>query len=257
MADVSFLFENGASSLTVSSATNYHLLNYDGIESVDIDFSAADNAQGDGAAIKSIRVPMRQISIDFYVSGETDRATVMGFFKPKVKYTLSVTRNSVTRKIYCYLATRPDYRQDNINLPIYITLELVCPDPYFFASALATYDMVDGNIVLFNIGDAPCGFVITITATGGAVVDPKVDTNITEDTYVSVSATLSNTGVMTISTVPGNCYVAVGGVTIYTYSLDSDFFLLQPGSNVLVFNAVQGANYIVAKISYYPRYLGV
>lgn len=260
MADVQFYFVNGLSNLTINSTSNYMLLGYEGIEAPDIDFYGSNNALGDGGFMQAARVPMRRMTVDFVIdygaSQETYRATAISFFKPGVLYTISVTRNSITRNIDGYLLAKPVYRQDNINLPIFVTLELICPTPYFRATSMTTVNETSANVSAFtNPGDVPCGFLATITATGGAVVDPTVG-NADGDT-MELDQDMASTDIVVFSTTPGNCYVTYEGTEVYTYTDESVFFLLEPGSNTITYGATSGTSYIVGKIEYYPLYLGV
>lgn len=260
MADVQFYFVNGASNFTINSTSVNMLLGYEGIEAPDIDFFGSDNAMGDGGFKRAIRVPMRRISVEFMIefgaSQETYRAAAMAFFKADVLYTISVTRNSITRNIDGYLLTKPEYRQKNINLPIYITLELICPTPYFRATSMTTVNETGTNVSsVTNPGDVPCGFAATITATGGAVVNPTVSNALSE--IMDLTKSMASTDIVVFNTVPGACYITYEGAAVYTYTLDSVFFLLQPGSNTITYGADSGTTYIVGKVEFYPLYLGV
>lgn len=260
MADVSFYFVNGASNLTINSTSDYRLMGYDGIETTDIEFTGANNAMSDGGYKQSIRVPMRRITVNGMVSGstvETLRAAVITFFKPNVLYTLAVTRNSITRNIYCYLVAGVRFTQSNINLPVYFDVELICPDPYFSATSATTVAAAAHSATITNPGDVPCGFVATLTATGGAVITPYIEDPTTVIVYIIYSGTASNTDVVTISTVPGDKYVKFEGTITYSYSASSLFGLLPVGNLTITDSAVTGGAYLVASYSFYPLYLGV
>lgn len=261
MVSLSMVFTLGGSTFTVSKTSDYRLMDYSGFEASDYDVDIADNAVGDGGFYQSSRIAARPISVSFMVidasKTASGRTAIMSFFKPKTLGTLAVTRGAVTRNIGFYLASKPDFINPDSSCPkLRVTVNLICPDPYFYAVTATTSNETSANtIAVTNPGDVPCGFTLNITATGGAVVDPYITLGTGE--VVDVTQSMVATKVLQISTVPGSCFVKYDGTAIYTYALTSEFFQLAVGSNVIALNADTGATYIVGAISFYPRYLGV
>lgn len=262
MVNLSMVFTLGGTTLTVSKTSDYRLMGYSGFEASDYEIDIADNAVGDGSYYQSSRVAARSISVSFMVidasKTATGRAAIMSFFKPKILGSLAVTRGAVTRKVGFYLATKPEFINPDSSVPkLRVTVNLICPDPYFYDATPTVVNETAANVITaVNPGDAPCGFVATITATGGSVVNPYF-TLVSTGEFVYVIQNIAATKSLQVSTVPGNCFTKYDGAAIYTYSLDSEFFKLAVGSNTLTFDSDTGEAYIVASISFTPRYLGV
>lgn len=260
MITLSLKFTIDGTNLIIAKGTDYRLISVSGLEAPDIEIDTYDHAIMDGSAILSTKVMSRSISVSFLVASSakinTARAALMSYFKPKSGGVLMVTRGVVRRKIGFFLATKPDFIHPDSSLgKLRVTVNLICPDPYFYANAPVTSGETVSNVIAVNnSGDVPCGFALTITATGGAVVNPIISKS---GQYVDVEKNMASTDVIVISTVPGDCYVTYEGTEIYTFLLDSTFFLLDVGSNSITLSADSGTSYIVGSISFVPRYLGV
>jgi phage-related protein len=259
---ITIVYEIGSSSITISKTSIYRLLAIDGLEAADIEMNMADSATADGGYVMSERVISRTIVMSFVIfdqlQTETYRSALINFLKPKVEGTLTITRNGVTRKIKCRMAIRPEFKQANIiNDQLVVTVTLLCPDPYFYATTATTSNETSANVItVTNPGDAECGCTISITATGGAVINPYF-TLVGTGEFVYIIQSMVATKVLQVSTVPGSCFAKYDGTEIYTYTLDSNFFKLEVGSNTITLDSDTGEAYIVGSISFTPRYLGV
>lgn len=262
MVSLSMVFTLGGSTLTVSKTSDYRLMSYSGFEASDYEIEIGDNAVGDGGYYQSSRISARSISVSFIVvdasKTATARTAITSFFKPKLLGSLAVTRGSTTRNIGFYLASKPDFINPDSSCPkLRVTVNLVCADPYFYATTAVTSNETGTNVITVNNpGDAECGCTISITATGGAVVNPYF-TLVGTGEFVYVIQSMVATKVLQVSTVPGSCFAKYDGAVIYTYTLDSNFFKLKVGSNTITLDSDTGEAYIVGSISFTPRYLGV
>lgn len=259
---ITIVYEIGSSSITISKTSIYRLLAIDGLEAADIEINMADSATADGGYVMSERVISRTIVMSFVIfdqlQTETYRSALIGFLKPKVEGTLTITRNGVTRKIKCRMAIRPEFKQANIiSDQLVVTVSMICSDPYFYATTAITVNETSSNkSAITNPGDVPCGFIATITATGGPVVNPAVYLTGNYD-VVYMEKTLANTDIARISTVPGDCFVEYEGEETFLYGISSTFFLLPEGESTINYDADSGTSFIVGKVTYTPRYLGV
>lgn len=262
MITLSLKFTIDGTDLTIAKGTDYKLISVSGLEAPDIEIDTYDHAIMDGSAILSTKVMSRSISVSFLVASaaniNTARAALMSYFKPKSGGVLTVTRGAVTRKIGFFLATKPDFIHPDSSLgKLRVTVNLFCPDPYFYATTAITVNETSSNkSAITNPGDVPCGFIATITATGGSVVNPAVYLTGNYD-VVYMEKTLANTDIARISTVPGDCFVEYEGEETFLYGISSTFFLLPEGESTINYDADSGTNFIVGKVTYTPRYLGV
>lgn len=260
MVSLSMVFTLNGTTFTVSKASDYRLMGYSGLEAPDYEIDVADNGVSDGGFYQSSRVAPRPISISFMVidaaKTASGRTAIMSFFKPKLLGSLAVTRGSTTRNIGFYLASKPEFINPDASVPkLRVTVNLICPNPYFEDSSATVVNAASHSATIDNVGDVPCGFICTITATGGAVIDPVIEWG--GSGIVTWAGTLANTDVEIISTVPGNKYITIKGVVSYTYAIDSAFNTLAVGPQTIVDSATTGGAYIVASYSFSPLYLGV
>lgn len=275
----------GASTLLISRASVYRLMSYDGIESTDIELNTANNAIMDGGYVQSTRLGMRSINIKFAVSDkaqtETLRAVLISFFKPKSEYTLYVTRNGVTRRIYCNLSSRPDFEQPNIIYDwLQVSINLTCPNPYFLdetdtteqylvyqallnfpvtffpGGGLTTGVQVTSNTIsIVNSGDEEIGVIIDILADKGSITNPKITLDGVD--YVKVVTVLTQGSTLTIDTRPGKKDILIDDVSSFIYDITSVFFSVPVGTHTLVISADAGVTNADASFTYALKYLGV
>lgn len=258
MVSLSMVFTLNGTTFTVSKTSDYRLMGYSGLEASDYEIDIADNAVGDGGFYQSSRVAARNISVSFMVvdasKTASGRASIMSFFKPKLLGSLAVTRGAITRKIGFYLSGIEFINPDSSVPKLRVTINLICPDPYFYAASPTVVNAVAGYATLNNTGDAECGFVATITANGGSVTGFGVGLG---DANVYIPYTINSGTTVTISTVPGNKYVAFNGSASYLYDPYSEFALLDVGANTVEYGADTGEANMAVSYSFVPRYLGV
>lgn len=112
-----------------------------GLESSDLDLVLTETALSDGSYVESRKVKKRPISIKACYRNNKDnafkRASVIRFFNPKSPGMLYVALMGVVRRIPYEIEGWKFVRQKNLDQRIHITLDLICPDPYF--SILSDY----------------------------------------------------------------------------------------------------------------------
>lgn len=106
-----------------------------GLESSDLDLVLTETALSDGSYVESRKIKKRPISIKACYRNNKDnaskRASVIRFFNPKFPGTLYVALMGVARRIPYEIEGWKFAKQKNLDQRIHITLDLICPDPYF------------------------------------------------------------------------------------------------------------------------------
>jgi hypothetical protein len=125
-----------------------------------------------------------------------------------------------------------------------VTLELVSNDPLWYQDEIT----VTGVSSVTNNGDAPTGFILTYTATGGTSIITNTDTG----QYIKITG-LSNGNSLMIDTREGHEQFSVNGVGAWE-KLDptSVFFKFNTGVNNFTISGVSGVT-----IKYNERFLGI
>jgi hypothetical protein len=285
MAELTFTLILNGLSLLIDSDGDYRLLSHSGIEAADYDVVMVDNAILDGGYVQSERIRARSISIEFMISdmtqAETLRAALISFFKPKLTGTLYVSRGGVTRRIYCKLASRPEFSQQHINVdPLRVTINLICPQPYFLDELDTTVrhlvfiptlnfpltffpgggltvgmQIVSDTTVINNTGDTDIGIICGITANKGAIINPKI--SIDSVNYVRIITVLDVGDTLEINTRTGEKDVKLNGVSDFLYDITSVFFAVPPGEHTITITADTGAANAASSYTYALKYLGV
>lgn len=122
-----------------------------------------------------------------------------------------------------------------------------------------TFGLASSSILLTNAGNVSTPVKITFN---GSITNPRID-NITTGKYIKATMTLNSGETLEIDTAQGDHTVdyTVGGTTSNGFQyLDSasEFFLLQPGANLLSFTASTSIGVSAScTIEYYDLYLGV
>lgn len=280
--NTSFRLVIGDDEITISSTSVYRLMDFDGIAASDITITTANNAVMDGGYIQSVRVGMRDINIQFCIADkpliEPLRARLISFLKPKVCGALYVTRGEVTRRIYCYLATKPDFEQPNKLLSISIVLK--CPEPYFLdefdsnpqyltfapvlnfpltflpAAGLTTGIQITSDVITINnTGDVDVGIICDISADKGSITNPKI--SIDGGDFVRVITVLDQGDTLTINTRPGEKDIKINGESKFIYDITSIFFSVPVGEHTIQISADAGVTNANSSFTYALKYLGV
>lgn len=283
MPELSFLLEIGDKKLRIAHNSVYRYLSYSGIEASEIQVDVVERAQLAGAYIQSQRVAPRTITITFSISDrkrtEELRPWLLSFLNPYLPGKLAVTRGHITRVIDCWLVGRPEFEQPNIHDDhLHVTIELLCPDPYFrddkdtvyiynklvplltapfnsfagagLAAGIWREDMV---AVLNNNGDVPTGLHCTLYVED-FVKNPKITL---DGNFVRVLCSLDKGDIVEIVTEAGEKTIRINGVTRHIYDIRSVFFEIPVGQSRLEISADDGAEHMTAKFAFTRRWLGV
>lgn len=275
------------------SDSPYRLLSsgIDGIESAEAALSFSENAQLDGAALLSCRVPGREITIRFeiadYDNRDRYRGELQSFFMPCAAGTLTVCRRGrADRKIGVSLNGRVTMTQETLYDYIRVCVPLYCPDPFFYAEAepgiaakgaealltvplTVTSDtgVTAGEVVsadtmtVCNRGDMETGFLLCLHASekvsgeGCRIVNPKVTID-SDGRYIRILETLAHDDTLTICTVPGAKYILKNGEKSMRFDRESSFFPLPVGISTLTFSADEQLGHLEAVLAWRTRHNG-
>lgn len=279
-------FHIGSEKIEISKTSIYRLVAGGalGLEAADFETLTTEYASMDGGYLDGVKIPPRQISIKFEVSSlpqtETIRKKLISFFAPRKQGTLIVHRADRSRKIAFYVANAPEFKQDNIIYQkLQVTVDLVCPDPFFEDAEETTVEflkpaallsfpfnslsgvgitsgvlIVSDHASLTNNGDVPVGIVCDILAKGGTIVNPKISLN---GQYVRVLRTLTPGDTVRIDTNKGRKNIYINGESKFIFDRKSIFFDLPVGASDIVVSADAGIEDAKSSFTYSFKYLGV
>lgn len=275
----------GDETIVISKTSVYRLLQggVSGIEAAEFEAMFTDYAAMDGGYYEGIKVKPRPISIRFAVDDKNQterlRKKLISFFSPRAPGTLVVDRGDRRRKIGFRLANTPEFVQDNIiEDRLHVTVDMLCPDPYFEDEEATTYrfrqatglltfpfnsvggvGITSGALVtsdtmtLVNSGDVPVGIVCDILAAGGSVTNPRISMN---GEYVRAITVLGLNSTLKIDTNKGRKNLYVNGESRFIFDRKSIFFQLPAGESTIVVSADAGISDAEASFTYAFKYLG-
>ncbi len=207
------------------------------------------------------------------------RRFIVSLLSPLRQLTMDVTLGSVTRQIDVIPWGKPAFRQSSFLSPAEVTLSFLAPDPFYRettprlvrfwqavplltfplnfwgeAGTTAGYFRTTDVASVVNPGDGACGFTAWLTAKGGTVTDPVLRCG---DRCIHLLTTLLDGQTAQIDTTPRQKNLWIDGVRSFTFHRDSNFFLLDPGENLLRMEAASGLDFLEASLSYTPLYYGI
>ncbi len=223
------------------------------------------------------------------------RRDVIRFFNPKYSGNLYINNMGVERQIDYEIEGWTFAKQDNLWCPLGIVVDLICPDPLMkgmdttalkitrsmkmftfpyvslknatkidgemakrgYAGTVMGYKIPENIVQVYNDGDVPTGYVVTMKAARGPVRNPVMTNSATgnmlrmvldmdeEDTLV---ITISDR-IRTIKLNGQNAYMRI--------DRSSKPFMLDVGENEFNFFADSGFDNLDLTMTYNLRYLGV
>lgn len=280
VAKLFFEFVRGEDSIRMDD-TEFVVLAYSGIEATDYDHVTEDNINGMGARLLRRKLLPRDISIEWEYEGLSDKAGVrdrlIGFFSPLSSGTLRVSYGGTVREIQ-YEVRRMHITTQNVHDYLAGELELTCMDPAFLANVTESGEIstwIDGwkwkfklpfhmkrrgapQITIVNDGHMPTAVEVVFH---GPAENPKV-TNLLTGEYIKVNRTLTADDILYISTEFGKKTVEIetdgARVNAFHYiDLDSTFFELQVGDNIIQYETDNETVPQRVEIRYRKRYLGI
>lgn len=273
--------------INIGKDYNYRLLEISGLESSEYEVAISNSTSGDGGIVGNKRIKPRPISFiaeftDVNMS-EFERQTLIRFFNPKSTGILTVNYSGVTRCINYEIESFKESRS-NLYESLKVLVNLICPEPYFkdiestkvnianwtgdfkFPLTIMPKGIIMGkkNIStianIFNVGDVSCGIKIEFRARG-TVKNPSLF-NVNTREYIRLNKVMVAGEKITINTSFGNkkieSYLS-GSITniLNYYVLTSTFLQLEPGDNVLKYDADENLTNLEISIYFTAKYLGV
>lgn len=272
----------GTNVIQTGTEYDWNLLSIQGDDYMDVDVSIENMGAQDGGYLKSIRYQPRYIDLILRSKLETSaqidatELQLKSYLDSKLNTELTIYKNGVTRVGFGYIAKVEKPRNLRWDSKPYLTITVILPNPWLMGeentntfraeTPLISFPLsfivdvgltvgvaVSGNTITFTVGGHdPCGFVLTLTASG-ATINPKV-TNASGD-YVRVLETMADEDVVVISTLARDKYTELNGV-VCKYDRLSDFFSLAVGSNTLTVSADSGVDNLVKSLTWRERYRG-
>lgn len=277
-------------SLIMEYAKPYWLQNLVGLSSAPIDTLSSRGYQQDGQTAEGQSIQPRPVSFLVRVTGGSvaevfaNRRTLVQYFRPKQEYKARYYNDNLAFDFTCRIIAGPDFQSTQSSSGKFqtCTIQLICDDPYLYEVAETETEMAatipifeipfempeDGiefseitnqQATIDNTGDVPTPVKIVFV---GEMTNPIV-TNETTGEYIKVNQTIGENEQLVITTGYGKKRVEIvkaDDTTENAYSyidLSSTFFELQPGENILSYDADSGADSAQVSIYFTPRYVGV
>lgn len=259
----------------------FAVVDYSGIEATDYEIVSEENINGMGAKVKKRKLLPRPVTIEFDYLGYDDRPAVrqklVGFFSPLSSGLLRVRYMGVTRVI-TYEVQKLMFSSKNVHDYISCLLELTCMDPAMLAEYSESDQMstwIGGLKLKFTLPfhlrrrgpkqktiingghlDAPVQVIFQ-----GPAENPRI-INQTTGERIIVNRTLTEDDFLRIDTDPDHISVQIerNGVAEDAYGyidLDTDFFQLVPGENVIEYGTDNELDPQQVVIIHRERYLGI
>lgn len=279
--EIVFIFRSNGKTLSIDEP-EYDILNYEGLEATDYELEEQTNINGIGATKKRMKLLPRPISLEFdYVGREENKSRIrqelISFFSPFRGGELTANYLGVERKIK-YEVTGFFVNSKLLTEPLSCLLELSCMDPMFndiLQSSEQISTWVGGwkwkfklpfrmkqrgeprkNII--NEGHVETSVEIEFH---GPAVNPQIF-NLTTGEFIRIERELTSDDILYINTAFGEKKVEIirdgSREDAFDYlDLDSQFFSLQVGDNVIEYQSENGLAPQSVQIYYYNRYIGV
>ncbi len=286
------IYENdNGQSIEVGYSFPYFLQGFAGQDGTSANITKVSGVDQDGSTITNVVLAERNLQLTGLITGKTKeeiaqyRGKLLRVFSPKTQGWLQYEYGDVKRRIRCQVETAPKFSKENkaFNIQAFL-VDLICPNPYWqdistVKSEIAIWRsafefpleiMQDGIEIgfrepslivnIFNPGDVACGMRIQYKAIA-TVVNPSL-LNINTGQQFKINRTMGAGEIITVTTDFQNKRVELNqnGVISNAFNwvdLNSTFLQLEPGDNLLRYNADDGVDNLEVSIWFTPQYLGV
>lgn len=256
----------------------FRLMSVVGLGDVEATIQTQKVAYGDGSNLIDALLNERNISIELNVVANTHgeleelRSRLGSVFNPKLQLgTLRYISDTQVREIKALANTvpfMPDGTSNRSRTNQKVLIELVAPNPYWRSPIINSNELaafvplfefpfedefevgMEGHeTVIENDSDVPIPIIVTVK---GPTVNPKL-TNITTGQMIRVKRELLAEDELVIDT--DERTVLLNGVDVFPYiDLDTEFFSLAFGENVLKYTAESGTDTAILNIQTQQRY---
>lgn len=281
------IFTNSAGDSVELFGRPYRLMKVEGLGDVEADVQMQKAPYQDGESLIDTALEPRYMSLELKIVGddqadvEAKRRKLASVFNPKNKEGILVYESaSVTRQVKAVAESIPFFPDGSANRGRTFQkaiINLVCPSPFWqgilegeqmsylmgglsFPLRLGTSFSMRGfrrNFV--NAGDVPTPIEIAFR---GPAQNPTVR-NVTTGEFITVNRELGENDILYIDTAFGEKRVEIkrenGDMeeAFHYIDLDSDFFQLEVGMNMLEYSSNNDSTRTRVQINYRNRYVGV
>ncbi len=268
------LFESNGKKYTAGD----NILSIDGFSASDYDIKISNHALYDGGSVLGARISPRSLQIQIEEKW-ANKNNYLSFFNPKNDGVLYVTVGVVQRLIN-YRVEKFKVTQKNISYPPVLTIDLICPDPYFYdvedygkniagkqalfafpfiwlstKDIVTDYKVFTDETLIVNKGDVQTGLVINFTCTS-AVTNPRIELVNTGE-YMRILRTMIAGDTVQFETNTARKNIFVNGQKYTNFDPASTFFNLKEGENILKYGSDSGYESLDVYVYYRAKYLGV
>jgi len=288
MAKLTYTNEKGQS-LTFGDSAPLLVTKIDGLGSPQNEIYRQKSPYQDGTTVTHTALNERELMLEGVILASRQdrqkyRQVLLQTFNPKLRGFLIYENGSVRKKIECVPELAPSFPSNMQENYQQFLITLLCPNPFWqdvertkaeiaiwrgaleFPLELAEEGIEVGFrepsliVNVFNPGDVPCGMEIRFKALA-TVVNPSLF-NVNTREYIKINKTMTAGEILKVTTHFGNKRVEshLNGVTSNAFNwldLDSVFLQLDPGDNLLRYDAEEGLDNLEADIYFTPQYLGV
>lgn len=281
MNRIVFRFSKGEETLVLDEP-DFGVTEYSGIEATDYELEKSVNSNFIGERLKRKKVLSRpiEISADYLGSDELKsdkRQELIRFFSPFSSGALTVNYLGVEREIE-YEVESFQIESQNVCDMLEFKIELSCMDPMFkdvvqtgesistwvkgwawkFTLPFKLKERGEPKKNVFNSGHTEAPIEIYFH---GPAVNPKI-TNLSTGEFIRIKRELTSDDILYINTAFGQKKVEIirSGVSTDAFDyidLQSVFFSLQVGDNMLEYTSENGLDPQSVEVRYKNRYIGV
>lgn len=282
MERITFINSKGQS-VELGDSAPFILTKIEGTGAVNVNVQSSKSSYQDGVSYYGNTLEPRSLSIEIMIIAENMeemmnyRRKLTKVFNPKLdEGTLIYEIDGIKREIKAISELAPTFPdagdfKDTMQPGL---MQLYCPNPFwvddyetseeiitwigglsFPLKLPARFAMAGPKIVnIYNEGDVDTPIKLEIY---GTATNPKVINRSTGE-FIKVNRTLLSGDVLTVTTEFGNKRVELNGENVFHYiDLESTFFNLQAGDNVIELTTEDVTDNANIKITYRNRYLGV
>lgn len=249
---------NGKKSFTISKDSSAHLISHDGFYSPSYDIKLQSYAACTGSYPTKRSFGERILTLCFEIVGKSmtaDRRLLVSLLAPSNDLTLIINDGDCERKISVI-----PYGEAKLSCEVGASIceceiSFVSPSVFFEAATEISCSSTSGKALnVNNTGEVKCGFVITLTASGGEVKTPKIQLG---SAYVKCPITMSDGDTLVIDTRERQKKVLYSGAKYYGFNSGSTFFSLPCGESTISQSASSGSEYLSSEIKFTPLYYGI
>ncbi len=271
---------NNNKSIELGNAAPFLVTTIDGLGSPQNEIYTQKSPYQDGVTATHSSLGPRNIVIEGKIidsnreNRQAYRYKLLSIFNPKLDGKLIIDLGSAQRQIDCKVEQAPYFSSNSEQNYQNFSISLLAPNPYWqdintteeeivtwisgisFPLQLPTQFATAGpkKINIINSGDIETPIKLEIT---GTATNPKILKRLTGE-FIKVNRTLTTDDTLVITTDFGNKRVEQNGVNVFNYiDLNSTFFSLDVGDNVIELTTDDVTDNANIKISYRNRYLGV